>query len=181
MRYLKATTVLTAVLFVGGCGDSTGPDNPGFDATISGDLELSITGDAIFGVSSQGGVDRWMIFLSDGFLTDTVFDAIAIGREASGSPIGLGTHSIQEAGGVLDPDEISALYMLQRSDVSLGIFRSLSGTLAITDVSDEQVTGEFSFSAVVLLEPGGAMAEAASLNVSGSFTAEPGAIPSFSG
>jgi hypothetical protein len=180
VRNPKAITVLATVCFLAfGCSDSTGPGDAGFTATIGGDLDLSVSGDAIFGVASEGGVDRWMIFLTDGVFLGLDYDMIAISREASGAPIAVGTHTILDAASdALEADDIVGAYMIGRHDGTLGVFSSVSGTLTVTSASSERVVGSFDFSATMQIAVGPQVRDARNLTLTGSFTAEAGTIPS---
>ena len=147
MRILKSTSAIAAAsLLAFGCGES-GPEEGNFEATISGDMEVSISGNAIFGVSSEGGVERWMIFLLNGVFLGFDYDMIGFSREASATPIPVGTHTIVDAAAdSLDDEDIGSAYMMERHNGSLGVYSSVSGTLTITSASAEEVTGNFSFS-----------------------------------
>ncbi|MFC1639876.1 hypothetical protein ACFL3B_03825 [Gemmatimonadota bacterium] len=181
-KMITLSLVVAVALAVGGCKDSTGPSDANFTATITGDLELELEGEAIFGVTTSGGIDRWMIFLTAGqFMVDPDWDMIGISREASGTSIGVGTHTIVDAADDdLEAEDVAAAYMLGRHNGgSLGVFGSVSGTLTITAATSNVVTGNFSFSATMHAAVGDDARDLRDLMVTGSFTAEPGTIPAF--
>jgi hypothetical protein len=173
------TAMVATCILVFGCGDSTGPEEGEFEATISGDIERSVSGEAIFGVTDEGGVERWMIFLLEGAFLGLDYDMIGITREASATPIPVGTHTIAEADSdTLDDDDITAAFMIGRHNGSLGVYSSVSGTLTITSASSERVVGTFNFSAEMQIAVGPDVDEVRNLNFTGSFTAVADAIPS---
>ncbi len=180
MRKLGAITApLIAGILAFGCGESTVPGNAGFTATIGGDMTEELSGEAIFGVSSEGGVDRWMIFLIDGVFLAQDYDMIGFSREASDTPVGVGAHTIVDAtADGLQADDIGGAYWLGRDPATLGIFLSDVGTLNITASSSDMVEGTFSFSATLDFGDGPDIENVLEVTVNGSFTAEPGTIPS---
>jgi hypothetical protein len=138
-----------------------------------------LSGEAIFGVSSEGGVDRWMIFLSDGEFLVQDYDMIGFSREASDTPVGVGAHTLVDAtDDGLEADDIGGVYWLGRHTGTLGIFLSDVGTLTITASSSDMVEGTFSFSGTLDLGYGPDIENVLEVAVNGSFTAEPGIIPS---
>lgn len=183
MRKLEMVITLSiACMLAIGCSDSTEPDDAGFEATISGDMELSVSGDAIFGVTGEGGVDRWMIFLLNGTFLGLDYDMIGIGRDASGTPIPVGTYSILDAASdALEGDDVTAVYMMERHNGTLGVFSSVSGTLTITSANADRVAGSFNFSATMQIAVGPDVREVRDLTFTGSFTAYAGEIPSGTG
>ena len=136
----------------------------------------------MFGVSTEGGVDRWMIFLSEGVFLGLDYDMIGFLREASSTPIEVGTHTIVDAAGdSLDDDDIGGVYWFGSPSspiTSVGVFTSDEGTLTITSASSEWVEGTFSFSGTLDLGRGPDIVDVVNVTVAGSFTAEAGTIPS---
>jgi hypothetical protein len=119
-----------------------------------------------------------MIFMLNGVFLGSDFDMIGFGREGSGTPIPVGTHTVLDAtSNTLNDEDVTAAYMAGRSDNSLGVFGSVSGTLTITSSSSDRVEGSFNFSATMLLGGGDAMLGVEDLNISGTFVAGPGTIP----
>ena len=179
MRIHRAIFGIAAMcLLFAGCGDSTGPEGGSFEATISGDMELSVDGDAIFGVTSEGAVDRWMIFLENGRFLSLDYDMIGFLREGSDTPISVGTHTIAEAtSDDLDGEDITGVYWMGRHNGTLGVYTSVSGTLTITSSDAERVVGNFSFSVTVQIAVVD-VSDVRELTVTGSFEAAAGTIPS---
>jgi len=171
-------TMLTCLLLAS-CGDSTGPEEGVFSVTIGGDTTLTVEGEAIFGLSTTQGVEHWVIFLSRGTFGGLDFDAVAIGRHGSATPIGVGTHPIADADSdATQSEDIDAVYALQRSaDGSIGYYGSESGTLTISNADDDRIRGEFNFTAEFEFAVG-AFGEIRNLTLEGSFTAVRGDVPS---
>jgi len=184
MGKLKFVAAVAAISLLGfGCKDSSGPEDAGFTATISGDMDRSVSGEAIFGVSSEGGVDRWMIFMVDGVFLGLDFDMIGFSREASRTPIPVGTHTISTAtSNTLDDEDITAAYMTSLDHgASFGVFTSVSGTLTIASANSDRVTGSFAFTSTRQLGYGDSIVGVEDLSMSGTFIAEAGNIPSGTG
>lgn len=160
---------------------STGPGEGSYTIMFGGDTTFTVSGEAVFGTSIEEGVERWTIYLGRGALLSSDFDAVAIGRHGSGTPIGIGTHSISDAmDAATDAEDIDAAYTLGRSAGSFRIFPSVSGTLSISAASSDRVTGEFDFRVSHFFTWGsddGPFAGVQDLTLSGSFSAVPGTIP----
>lgn len=180
MRYFKRLSSVAVICFWAlACGDSTGPGEAGFTATVSGDMQLELSGEAIFGVSTEGGVDRWMIFLNEGAFLGLDYDMIGFIREGSVTPIGVGTHTLVDAAGdALDDEDIGGVYWFGRHTGSLGVFTSDEGNLTITSASADWIEGTFSFSGTLDLGYGPDIVDVTDVTVTGNFSAEPGTIPS---
>ena len=176
---LGITVAIVAGMLLAGCGGSTGPEEGTFSVTISGDTSFSLEGEALFGVSTTQGRDHWVIFLSRGLFGGLDFDAVAIGRNHSATPIGVSVHQIEDAtSDSAAGEDIEAVYTLRRSDDgSMGSYASVSGTLTISSATGEQVQGDFSFTADFVYSVG-AFGGIRELTLTGSFTAIPGNIPS---
>ncbi len=178
MRNSLTTAIIGAgIVLAAACG--TEPEENSFAVTISGDTSFTIEGEAIFGVSVTQGREYWVIFLSRGTFGGLDFDAIAIGRHGSATPIEVGTHTIVDADSDnLDPEDIDAVYVLRRSaDGSIASYGSDTGTITVTSASNDLIRGEFSFEADFELAVGsfGGVEE---ITISGSFTAIRGDVPS---
>jgi len=177
LKIVRAVTVFAAFALPTAC-DGSGPAENSFVVTITGDTTLTFEGEASFGVSTTNGRDHWVLFLGRGVFGGVDFDAVAIGRNNSATPIGVGVHTIEDATRE-DPDgeDIEAVYALARShDQSIASYASVSGTLTISSATADQIQGEFSFSSKFILAVA-SFAGVENLTITGSFTATPGAIP----
>ena len=179
LKSFRATTLVAAFALLVAC-NGTGPVDNSFVVTITGDTTFSFEGEALFGVSTTNSRDHWMIFLNRGLFGGMEFDAVAIGRNDSATPIGVGVHHIEDATrDVADGEDIEGIYSLSRSsDGSVGYYGSVSGTLTISSATGERIQGEFNFSAEFVLAYGPSFGGIENLTIAGSFTAIPGNIPS---
>lgn len=177
-KILRAITLVATFAFIGAC-DGTGPEDGSFTVSITGDTSLSFEGKALFGVSTTGDRDHWMLFFNRGVFGGLDFDAVAIGRNDSANPIGVGVHTIEDATrDTADGEDIEAVYTLRRSsDGSIASYGSVLGTLTISSATADRIEGEFSFSAEFVLAVAG-FANVRNLTITGFFTAVPGYIPS---
>jgi hypothetical protein len=171
--------VALSCLLVVSCGDSTGPESGEFSVTIGGDTSFTVEGEAVFGLSAAGVPDHWVIFLKRDVFGGPDFDAVAIGRHGSATPIGVGTHTIADASAeTTGPEDIDAVFVLRRTvEETEGLYGSVSGSLTITSSSEDQLLGEFNFSAKSVYADG-AFAGITDLTLQGSFTAVRGNVPS---
>lgn len=175
---LKPTILVAVIALLVGCG-TTDPVANSFTVTITGDTTLSFEGEAVFGVSTTSGRQRWVLFFNRGLFGGLDFDAVAIGRNLSSTPIGVGVHSIEDAtSDEPDGEDIEGIYALSRSsDGSIASYGSVAGTLTISSASADEILGEFNFSAEFVLAVA-SFADVRNINISGSFTAIPGTVPS---
>jgi hypothetical protein len=174
---LRATMFCCAFVLLVACG-STDPVDNAFTVTITGDTNLSFEGEALFGVSSTSGQQHWMLFFNRGLFGGLDFDAVAIGRNLSDTPIGVGVHTIEDATrDEPDGEDIEGIYTLARSsDGSIASYGSVAGTLTISSATADRIQGDFNFSAEFVLAVG-SFGNVRDVTISGSFTAIPGTIP----
>ncbi len=152
-------------------------DQGSYNAVVSGgDLNVSLTGNAIFGVQTNlDGINEFVLFLSTGQVPSSTFDVITMFREETTLPEP-DTYTIYdtEQGAPL-PEDFLAAYVFS-DQTSFGAFLTGSGTLTIQASSDEEITGTFEF--VGVLDENSALGVFTdSVSVSGSFEAVPGIIP----
>jgi len=169
-----ALTVI-AVATVAACGGD--PAEPGpqgsFQASVTGDLSLSLSGGAVFGHQEGGG---FVIAMEQGNVGGSSAELVMIGRDSPVQPAA-GTYEMV-SGTCLDctPEDFSGLYLHQITVLDLGLYVSVSGTLSIDTSTAERVTGSFSFTATSFILSGDVTAE--DLALEGTFSAVPGTIPS---
>jgi hypothetical protein len=163
--------------FVGACGkSSTAPEVGSFEATVSGDLSVTLSGTAIFGVGDYGPGDQWMVYMPR--TTAAAFEVISVGPAESAMRLPAGTHEIVEATTAAN-GEVVGVYLSFSGQAD--VFGSTSGTLTITESSADVVRGNFTFTAAELtsglttIDPDGRQ-----VTVSGEFVAIPGSVPSLS-
>ncbi len=162
-KVIPLNTVICAATFLASCGGNgpTEPESGSFIATVSGDVNVSLIGQATF---FEGGSIIWML---DGNFNGH-HDFLRLDRDPSAGPPGVGTFTI--AGATAGPDDFVAEYVHARvgSDgIETTTYRSLSGSLITTSVTADRIVGSFNFKGI---GPGvGTIVE-----VQGTFTAKPG-------
>ncbi len=158
-----------------GCGDGTGPERGSFQATVTGDLSLSLSGDAVFGPQTQGGQTAFAIGLLDGDPSAPPYNAVVISRDNVAAPAA-GTYGI-EAGFCADctPDDFVGGFVHLITQLDVATFLSDTGSFTLTTVTADRVEGTFRFTATAFLVVGEVNAD--SVRIEGSFTAVPGEIP----
>ncbi len=169
-----ALTVM-AVAMVAACGgEPTAPRPQGsFQASVTGDLSLSLSGEAVFGTQEESG---FIIAMERGNVGGSNADLVMIGRDSPDRPAP-GTYDIVDAAcGSCTAEDFSGLYLHQLTVLDLGLYLSGSGTLIIDTSTDDRVTGSFSFTATAFILSGDVTAEDVALE--GTFAAVPGTIPS---
>lgn len=154
------------------CGDGTGPAAGTFTATVSGDLSLSLSGEAVFAVDTVDGTPLFVIALIRGDPQSTDNDVIVIGRQNTARPSS-GTYAIV-SGFCTDcgADDFDAGLAIVRSD-DFGAYVSESGTLTISSSSAERITG----SATIVLSAFIEYQSAENLTIQLTFEAVPGELP----
>ncbi len=189
VRVNRGATVLRLVLCaaIAGCGGGTGPgDDPepetgssgSFQATVSGDLALSLSGSAVFGVQTQQGQQAFAIGFIKGDPGSNDSDIIVIARNNTSTP-GPGTYTIVSGScTTCTENDFASGFLHQVTSLDFGIYLSESGSLTLESVSSELLQGFFSFTATAILKFGSVTAE--NLTIEGTFIAVPGDIPSIS-
>ena len=159
------------VAFLTACGgdNGTGPGSGSFTATVSGDLNASLSGDAVFGVGlAIGSVSGWSVWLLEGsFLAD--YDLIRIDRDSDAAP-GVGTFAI--TGGGAGPDDFSAEYehgVEEGGNTDITGYTSVSGSLTVTSATADRIEGSFTFT-------GNGPSPGQTVTVQGSFSARLGSF-----
>jgi hypothetical protein len=140
---------------------------------VSGDLERTLSGSAIFGVANDGANDQWIVYLPQS--SASTFEVITIGPQGAATRLPTGTYDIVAAT-TADDGDVVGVYVSFRTGTP-DIFGSAAGTLTITESSDDVVRGNFEFTAISLaldltVEPDGQQ-----VTVTGEFTAVSGAVP----
>jgi len=173
----KLVMLLGVILSGDACGkSSTAPETGSFEATVSGDLSVTLSGTAIFGVGDYGAGDQWMVYMPE--TTAAAFEVISIGPNESAMRLSAGTHEIVEAT-TAENGEVVGVYLTFSADAT-AVFGSAAGTMTIAESSADVVRGNFTFTAVELapdltIDPDGRQ-----VTVSGEFVAIPGSVPSLS-
>ncbi len=175
MRWLAGGLALAVAI---ACSETNGPGDEGsFTGTISGDLALTLSGTSVFGVTTQGGRQGFVIALDHKGATQFDRDVIVLGRFNTERPV-VGTFTIiPGACTTCSPDDFDAGYVFQRASGESGFFISESGTLQITASSAEQIVGSVTFQAVVLSGGSGAT----NVTVTAQFRSVPGQVPAVGG
>ncbi len=188
-RAKQGAAVLRLVLCaaIAGCGDGTGPSNDteletgssgSFQVTVSGDLALSLSGSAVFGIQTQQGQRAFAIGFIKGDPGSNDSDFIVIARNNTSTP-GPGTYTIVSGScTTCTENDFASGFLHQVTSLDFGIYLSESGSLTLESVSSELLQGSFSFTATAFLKGGSVTAE--NLTIEGTFIAVPGDIPSIS-
>ena len=174
MSRRMALTVM-AVAMVAACGGEPAAPGPqgSFQASVTGDLTLSLSGEAVFGTQEGGG---FVIAMERGNVGGSNADLVMIGRDSPDRPVP-GTYEIVSGTcTTCTSEDFSGLYLHQITVLDLGFYLSLSGSFTIDTSTDERVTGSFSFTATSFILSGDVTAEEVALQ--GTFSAVPGTIPS---
>ncbi len=173
----KRAGALAALGLVLACGDNgTGPEVEGsFSATITGDLQRTLSGTAVFGVTTVQGVEGFALAFERGSAATFDVDLILLGRFNTQRP-SVGTYDIVESGcDTCGEDDFDGGYVFQYPTGSSGIFVSDAGQLTITKSTADTVAGTCSFSAHDLTDA------SSTITLSASFTAVTGEIPGLPG
>ena len=162
------------------CAEGSGPADEGsYTGTVSGDISLTLSGTAVFGVASQGGSQGFVIALDQKGATQFDRDVIVLGRFNTQRPE-VGTYAvIPGACTTCSPDDFDGGYVFQRANGESGFFISESGSMQVTASSGDEVVGSVSFTAVVL--SGSGSSSATDLTITAQFRAVPGQIPTVGG
>ncbi len=184
-RVRRGATVLRLVLCaaIAGCGGGTGPSDDteptgSFQATVSGDLALSFSGSAVFGVQTQQGQQAFAIGLIKGDAGSNDSELIVISRNNTSTP-GPGTYTIVSGScTTCTENDFACGFIHQVTSLDFGIYLSESGSLTLSSASSELLEGVFSFTATAFLTGGSVTAE--NLTIEGTFIAVPGDIPPIS-
>lgn len=174
------TAAVVAVATACGDGDGggagTGPDAASFQATVTGDLNLTLSGTAVFGVDTTQGQAGFVIALMRGTPGSDDSDIIVIGRDNTATP-GVGTHAIVSGRcTTCSDDDFAALFAHQETIADFGLFLSEAGSFTLESVNADRMQGSFSFTASVFLSSGNVTAD--TLMLRGTFTAQQGQVPS---
>ncbi len=137
-RVKRGATVLRLVLCaaIAGCGDGTGPQAGSFQATVSGDLALSLSGSAVFGVQTEQGQQAFAIGFIKGDPGPNDSDIIVISRNSTSTP-GPGTYTIASPScTTCTENDFACGFFHQVTSLDFGIYVSESGSLTLESVSD---------------------------------------------
>ena len=157
---LATAAVLLVATASTGCGDGTGPEGDAdlgsFSVTVTGDAELTASGDGVF--HGPGAEGSWFATINSPEISMTILSG-------SGRP-SPGTHQLAGSGedGSFGEGETGISLQFQEGEVNFS-GESDSGTLTIDSSSADRVSGSFSFDAVSF---GG---EQIQVTVTGTFTA----------
>jgi hypothetical protein len=176
MKFFRLPVLVLAVAVAAACGDSDGgedsptePNGAGtFSATITGDVEGSISGSAVFGVVSdpQGGEAAWSVVLVSGAQGSSNVTIVHLGESPETRTYSL--MDIVEDGSF---DEGTAALLVLDASGQMFSGGSVSGTITITSVGGDRLRGTFSINAHgAIVDSGGAVTEV-DVTVSGEFDA----------
>jgi hypothetical protein len=151
---------MASLIAFAGVESPTGRDSYSFTAALTGDVRATVSGSATF-----DRVTPTVFTLDLG--ADSSAGAVLFTR-TSGTRLSVGSYKVSDLGG--GSDDLEALVRLGGADYPEGVFRAQAGTLTITSVSDNVLTGLFALDATGLLASAPER-ENQRVHVSGSFTA----------
>lgn len=162
------------------CGETNGPADEGsFSATITGDLSLTLSGTSVFGVTSQGGRQGFVIAMDDKGATQFDRDVVVVGRFTTQRP-DVGSYTLIPGDcTTCSPDDFDAGYVYQRATGESAFFISQTGSMQITASSADEIVGSVTIQAVVLSGSGGS--NATNLTITAQFRSVPGQVPTVGG
>jgi hypothetical protein len=137
---------MVSVTAFAGVSSPTGTHSYSFSAALTGDVRATISGSAAFGRVAAGAGKPTVFTLSLG--ADSSEGAVLFTR-TSGIRPSVGSYQVSDLGA--GSDDLQALVMLGRADHPAGVFRAQSGTLTVTSVSDNGVSGIFALHATGFL------------------------------
>ena len=156
---------MVALMAFGGVASPTSRYSYSFSAALSGDVRAGISGEASFGRVPGGPAAPDVFTLNLG--ADSPQGAVLFTR-SSGTVLSVGSYKVSDVGH--GSDDVQALVLLGGPDRPKGVFRVQAGTLTITSVSDNVLTGLFALHATGFLASTPER-ENQRVHVSGSFTA----------
>ncbi len=143
---------LTAAMVLAACGGDggTGPGNgntPAFTAEVTGDVETSVKGDALYGevVDPEAGAAFAVEMSEDDPTGGALIQIIRIG---AGTPAA-GTYALTDAvnGNPGEGDWVATAYDVENGQLT-AIFAATAGTVKVTKIANGTFEGTFSFTAV---------------------------------
>ena len=163
MKHGKSTVI--ALLLACACNtpEATGPTVGTFTATISGDIDATLSGAATFDPTDA----PWRLTLLAGEPTEFDFDVVTVSRGNPTTPA-TGSYTLIDAQTMTpDGDDLEAPYYFCRPGQETTTFASVTGTLDVGSSAASEFSGELEFTAVVVLGGG----TAANVSVTAQFTA----------
>jgi len=173
MRWMALATVVVLAACGGDDKDTTGPGNGGgartFSAAVSGDVQASIKGEALFGQASDPEYgDVFGLEMSETGQGEGFIQVVRLGGQVPGP----GTYAIADAidGTPRDGDFVAMAFDSDDGEPT-AIFVATGGTLKVTSSSGSAFKGTFTFDA-----QGGLFSDpenTLTIKVSGAFHASP--------
>jgi hypothetical protein len=163
-RLIPAAVALSALALIACSDSSTGPveQNFRYDLTVSGAVEQTLRGPALFGSETgSGGQSMFAILLG----ADTSSHTLILGKPGSERPA-RGSYDIVQAGSGAGWEII---YAISDDEELLGLFLSTSGTLIITESTSRRLRGTLQFEATGFL--GDDLENEVTVTVQGTFDA----------
>jgi hypothetical protein len=170
------TLIATSGTLTSATSASFTADDPGFfQATVSGDLSLNLSGVAVFGTLTEQGSSAFAIALLSGAPGQDGSDVIFIGRDNPTAP-GVGVYPIHSAScATCTADDFTGAYVRQVTVLNLGTFVSDTGSFVISTASADTLRGTFDLTTSAFLLFGSVTAD--SVRLQGSFRAIAGRVP----
>jgi hypothetical protein len=159
---------------VAACGESTAPTPRGtFQATVSGDLSLNLSGEAIHGTVEIQGDTVFVLAMVRGTPGADNSDLVTVGRDNPATPAP-GAYPIF-SGDCIDctADDFTAAYLHQVTLADFGFFVSDTGAFTVATAIGDTLQGSFAFAATLTFPLGDD-----SVALEGTFTAVPGDVAS---
>jgi hypothetical protein len=155
-RGALAAALAATALVAGGCDEMTGLGTGDFLATITGDIQADLAGDAYWTVVEDGGRSTFMLILFHGDINDNDrerYHFVSISR--SGARPGVGVYSVDndEPNPPAFRGQYADLTEADEPEAAGPVLGATGGVFTITRIESGLMTGSFRFDASGLLLP----------------------------
>jgi hypothetical protein len=155
-RGALAAALAATALGAAGCDEVTGLGSGDFLATITGDVEADLAGDAYWTIVEEGGQSTFMLILFQGDINDNDrerYHFVSISR--SGARPGVGVYSVDndEPNPPAFRGQYADLIEADEPEASGPVLGATGGVFTITRIESGLMTGSFRFDASGLMLP----------------------------
>jgi hypothetical protein len=155
-RGALAAVLASGALGAAGCDEVTGLGSGDFLATITGDVEADLAGDAYWTIVEEGGESTFMLILFQGDINDNDrerYHFVSISR--SGARPGVGVYSVDndEPNPPAFRGQYADLTEADEPEAAGPVLGATGGVFTVTRVESGLMTGSFRFDASGLMLP----------------------------